>query len=42
MEANNWSDDIELIIDKICINSLKLAEYHHRNYLELKNKIKYF
>jgi hypothetical protein len=38
----DWSDDIELIINKIRINSLKLAEYHRRTYLDLKNKIKYF
>ena len=35
----DWSDDIELIINKIRINSLKLAEYHRRTYLDLKNKI---
>ena len=38
----DWSEDIELILNKIRINSLKLAEYHRRNYLNLKDKIKYF
>ena len=38
----DWSDDIELILNKIRINSLKLAEYHRRTYLGLKDKIKYF
>jgi hypothetical protein len=38
----DWTDDIELVLNKIRINSLKLSEYHRRNYLNLKNKIKYF
>lgn len=38
----DWSDDIELVLNKIRINSLKLAEYHRRTHLALKNKIKYF
>jgi hypothetical protein len=38
----DWTDDIELVLNKIRINSLKLAEYHRRTHLALKNKIKYF
>jgi hypothetical protein len=38
----NWTPDIELICNKIRINSQKLAEHHRQTYLDLKNKIKYF
>jgi hypothetical protein len=39
---NDWTDDVEKFLNAIRINSLKLSEYHRRNYLNLKNKIKYF
>ncbi len=39
---NTWSDDLEHFLNAIRINSMKLSEYHRQNYLNLKNKIKYF
>ena len=38
----NWSDDIELVLNKIRINSLKLSEYYRQIYLQLQSTIKYF
>ena len=40
--AGSWSDDIELVLNKIRINSLKLSEYHRQTYLSMKSNIKYF
>jgi hypothetical protein len=39
---NTWSDDVEHFLNAIRINSMKLSEFHRINYLNLKNKIKYF
>jgi len=39
---SDWTDDIELLLNKIRINSKELSEYHRNTYLSLKDKIKWF
>lgn len=39
---NNWTSDIEILLNKIRINSLRLSDYHRTNYLKLKDFIMYF
>lgn len=39
---NDWTEDIENVLDKICKNSSVLSEAHKKNYFRLKNTLQYF
>ena len=42
MEQNNWTDDLEHILDNIRRNSSTLHEYHRKAFLHLNSQIKYY
>ena len=42
MSSVDWTDDIELLLNKIRINSKELSEQNRKMYLSLKGKIKWF
>ena len=42
MEVNNWTGDLELILDNIRKNSSLLHEYHRKSFLHLNSQIKYY
>ena len=42
MEINNWTDDIEVILDNIRKNCSLLYEYHRKQFLHLNSQIKYY
>lgn len=39
---NDWSPDIEAILEKIRINSVVLSNYHKKRYFALKENLKYY
>jgi hypothetical protein len=42
ISSNDWSSDVENILDNIRINSKNLSEFHKRNYFYYKSLLKYF
>jgi hypothetical protein len=38
----DWTEDIEIVLDKICKNSSVLSDAHKKNYFRLKNTLQYF
>jgi len=42
MGENNWTTDIEDILENIRLNSVNYSKTHRREYFILKNKLKYF
>ena len=41
-EINDWSSDIEEILDKIRLNSTTMCEFHKDNYYSAKGRLKFF
>lgn len=41
-EINDWSTDIEEILDKIRLNSTTMCEFHKDNYYSAKGRLKFF
>jgi|688.fasta_scaffold00008_218 hypothetical protein len=41
-EVNDWSIDIEEILDKIRLNSTTMCEFHKGNYYNAKGRLKFF
>ena len=41
-EINDWTSDIEEILDKIRINSSTMCEFHKSNYYRAKSRLKFF
>lgn len=41
-ENNDWSTDIEEILDKIRLNSTTMCEFHKDNYYSAKGRLKFF
>lgn len=41
-EINDWTSDIEEILDKIRVNSSTMCEFHKSNYYRAKNLLKFF
>ena len=41
-EINDWSTDIEEILDKIRLNSTIMCEFHKDNYYSAKGRLKFF
>jgi len=39
---NDWSEDVEIILDKIRQNSIILSEHHKKHYFSLQSWLKYF
>ena len=42
LEINDWTSDIEEILDKIRINSSTMCEFHKSNYYRAKSLLKFF
>ena len=42
METNNWSKDIEIVLENIRINSVTMSNQHKRRYLYLKYILQFF
>ena len=39
---NNWTDEVEILLKKLRLNSILLVKYHKASYLRLTNMLKYF
>lgn len=39
---NNYTDEIEAVLENIRVNSVILHKHHRKRYLELKDRLKYF
>ena len=42
IHVNNWSDDVNMILEKIRINSILLSNEHKKSYFLLASKLKWF
>lgn len=42
IKTNEWSEDIDVILENIRINSIILSNYHKKKYFFLQSRLKYF
>ncbi len=42
MATNDWSDDIDAILNNIRLNCIILSKLHKQRYFELKSTLKYY